>query len=70
MDFQPRQRFIEHTAMGQSPSGAFWELGIAQPPLKANDLAEALDLSSSDRERTESEWGVLPPGQKPGWNTE
>jgi len=70
VDFQPRQRFIEHAAMGQSPSGAFWELGIAQPLLEADDLAEALDLSFGDRERTESEWGVLPPGQKPGWNNE
>ena len=70
MDFQPRQRFIEHTAMGQSSCGAFWELGIAQPPVEAADLAKTRYLSFGDRERTESEWGVLPPGQKPGWNNE
>ena len=50
VDFEPRERFAEDTAVGQRALPARIRLTIANPPLQAEDLFQTLDVAPGQRQ--------------------
>ena len=50
VDLEPRERFAKDSAMGQRPLHPRIRFTIANPPLKAEDLFQSLDVAPGQRQ--------------------